>query len=361
VAEVTQASPTRLERYRDGDEEAVLALFRTVFGKARSLEHWRWQFKANPYGGPFVSMARRESDGLVVGSYSVMPVKLNLMGRSVLACQSVDTAVHPDHRGQRLFETTASDCYEWGASAGLKAVVGFPNASSYPGFMRTLGWRRIAFPDQHVLRLGIGAALARRTGIPVLPSLADAGYRLQRRIGLGSQRALLRRLAGEALTFRVHDRVPAAYEALWNACRSLEVLSVWKDTQYVGWRYDQNPDHRFTYFAMHRDSGDIAALAVGVDLGGVLTLCELMVEGRNVPVGRWLATEIGLRALSRGLRAVSFLGADQGLFRDVFEGFTHERSYANVFCGRAFDTQQLGELLPSAMNWTVTFGDGDFV
>jgi len=353
--------PWRLERYRDGDEEAVLALFRTVFGKARSPEHWRWQFKANPYGGPFVSMARREHDGLVVGSYSVMPVMLNLMGRSVPACQSVDTAVHPDHRGQRLFETTASDCYAWCASAGLKAVVGFPNSSSYPGFMRTLGWRRIVFPDQHLLRLGIGAALAKRTGIPLLPSIADAFYRLQRRIGLGSRRALVRRLAGAPLSFRVHDRVPVEYEALWNACRSLEVLSIWKDTKYFAWRYDANPDHRFRYFALHRSSGEIAALAVGVDLGGVLTLCELMVEGRNVPVGRWLTAEIALHALSHGMRAVSFLGADQGLFREVFDGFEREGSYTNVYCGRAFDSEPLAELLPHAANWTVTFGDGDFV
>jgi hypothetical protein len=356
--------PWRLERYRDGDEEAVLALFRTVFGKARSLEHWRWQFKANPYGGPFVSMARRESDRLVVGSYSVMPVQLNLMGRAVLACQSVDTAVHPEHRGQRLFETTASDCYAWCASAGLQGVIGFPNSSSYPGFMRTLGWKRIVFPDQHLLRLGIGAALARRTQIPVLPWIADAGYRLRRRIGLGSRRALLRRLAGASLAFRVHDRVPAGWEALWNACRSLEVLSVWKDAKYMAWRYDQNPDHRFTYFALHRAGGEVAAIAVGVELDGVLTLCELMVEGRDVPVGRWLATEIGLHALSRGLRGVSFLGADQGLFGEVFAGFAHERSYTNVFCGRAFgesDSGALAESLPHAANWTVTFGDGDFV
>ena len=361
MAEATPSMPWRLERYRDGDEEAVLTLFRTVFGKARSLEHWRWQFKANPYGGPFVSMARREHDGLVVGSYSVMPVMLNVMGRSQLACQSVDTAVHPDHRGQRLFETTASDCYAWCASAGLQAVVGFPNSSSYPGFMRTLGWRRIVFPDQYLLRLGIGAALASRTRIPLLPSLADAAYRSRRRIGWSSRRALLRRLAGGELSFRTHDRVPAKYEKLWDACRSLEVLSTWKDTKYFTWRYDQNPDHRFSYFTLERASGEIAALAVGVDLSGALTLCELMIEGRNAPVGRWLVAEIALHALSRGMRTVSFLGADQGLFSEVFEGFARERSYANVYCGRAFDSAVLSELLPQPGNWTVTFGDGDFV
>ena len=93
MPEARNVRPWRVERYREGDEQAVLDLFRTVFGHSRSLEHWRWQFKDNPYGGPFVSLARREDDGTVVGSYSVMPVMLNVMGTAVLGCQSVDTAV----------------------------------------------------------------------------------------------------------------------------------------------------------------------------------------------------------------------------------------------------------------------------
>src|SRR5439155_2421485 len=122
MPEARNVRPWRVERYREGDEQAVLDLFRTVFGHSRSLEHWRWQFKGNPYGGPFVSLARREDDG-TVGSYSVMPVMLNVMGTAVLGCQSVDTAVHPDHRGQRVFEQTASDCYAWCQSQGVQAVI----------------------------------------------------------------------------------------------------------------------------------------------------------------------------------------------------------------------------------------------
>lgn len=360
MPEPSAASAWRVERYRDGDELEVLGLFRTVFGKARSLEHWVWQFKSNPYGGPFASVARRASDGAVVGSYSVMPMMLNVMGRPVPACQSVDTAVHPDHRGQRMFEATASDCYAWCANEKLMAVIGFPNANSYPGFVRTLAWKRIVFPTQYVLRLSVNAALRKAAGLPMLPGIADAFYRGWRGARLDTRRAMLNRLGSRGLAFQMHDAVPNGYEALWNAWRSQEVLSVWKDAAYLSWRYDRNPDQRFTYFTLARGA-EMVALAVGVVIDDALVLCELMVKDRDVVAGRRLATEIALEALARGRKAVSFLGADQGFFAEALQGFERQTSFGNVFCGRSFDSGQLAELLPYAGNWTVTFGDGDFV
>lgn len=360
MAETGGTRPWRLERYRDGDEHAILDLFRTVFGKSRSPEHWRWQFKDNPYGGPFASLARRVDDGVVVGSYSVMPIKLNVMGRPVLACQSVDTAVHPDHRGQRVFEQTASDCYAWCESSGVQAVVGFPNANSYPGFMRTLDWRRIVFPLQHTMRLSIARELRVAFGIPVVPGVVDAFYGSGRQLALALRRAFAGPLPGGRAAFEVATSVPEGYDALWNAWRSQEVLSIWKDAEYMRWRYDRNPDRRFTYYTLARGS-EILAQAVGVEIDGAMMLCELLVGGRDLPVGRRLVLEITLLALARGMRSVGFLGSDGGFFAEILTGFARRRSHANVFCGRSFDAGVLRELLPLPGNWTLTFGDGDFV
>ncbi len=360
MAEPRAVEEWRLARYQPGDETAILELFQTVFGKSRSLEHWRWQFRDNPYGGPFVSLARRVRDGAVVGSYSVMPIQLNLVGRPVLACQSVDTAVHPDFRGQRIFEKTATDCYEWCAGSGLQAVVGFPNANSYPGFVRGLEWKRIVFPTQSMLRLSLALGLRRVLGVPALASLADLPYRLTVGTRLGARHALARRLAGPGVRFAGTDTVPAAYEAFWNAWRSQEYLSLWKDSKYLAWRYDRDPDQRFQHRWLERD-GAITAYAVATEIDGALVLCELMIGGRDVAMGRLLACELVAEARRRGLRAVSFLGHDAGITRDVLEGFEHTVSYTNVFGGRAFAGGTLAETLPHAGNWSVAFGDGDFV
>jgi len=360
VAEPKPAEEWRLERYEAGDEAGLLELFRTVFGKSRSLEHWTWQFQRNPYGGPYVTIARRARDRAVVGGYSVMPVMLNYLGRAVPACQSVDTAVHPDFRGQRIFEKTATDCYAWCAEAGLQAVVGFPNASSYPGFVRSLGWKRVVFPTAHALRLGYADVLRKMGPIGVLGAPFDVAYRLGMQLRLGGRIAALRGRAPAGNRFEVARSVPAGYEALWDRWKLQEVLSIWKDSKYFAWRYDQNPDHAFSYLYLARDGG-IPALAVGVVIDGALVLCELVVGDRDVATGRLLVAEICRYALGRGLSAVRFLGHDAGLFDDVLEGFERRRSYTDVFGGRVLAPGPIGEELPHADRWTVTFGDGDFV
>lgn len=351
--------PWTLDRYRPGDEQGILELFRTVFGKARSLEHWEWQFRRNPYGGPFAAVARRISDGAIVGSYSVMPVQLNLVGKPVLACQSVDTAVHPEFRGQRIFERTANECYEWCRSEGLQAVIGFPNASSYPGFVRNLAWRRIVFPIEYRLRLGLASAERRRIGGGPLALLGDAWLRGVGQIRRGS-RPSVPGGSGTASVFSVEATAPTDYDALWNEWKPQEVLSVWKDVAYLRWRYDEHPGEHFAHFTL-RESGKLRAHAVAFERDERLTLCEWTVAGRDVPLGRRFLSRVVGHAGRRGLAGVWFLGHDAGYFDEAFAGFERRRSFANVFGGRAFSQGTLEELVPHADNWTVTFGDGDFV
>lgn len=347
-----------VERYREGDERDLLELFTLVFNRPRTREHWNWQFRDNPHGGPFVTVARGPA-GQVAGAYSVTPISLNVMGRPVPGCQSVDTAVHPDWRNQRVFERTATECYAWCQEAGIQAVVGFPNARSYPGFMRTLDWRRVSFPRQYVLRLG-GDASLRRLGLGPLARPVGAVYRSAVSTRLRGRGFLHSRQIGSSLTFTVKDKVPDDYERLWSFVRSQEVLAVWKDADYLEWRYDRNPDHEFRYALLHRGN-DLLALAVLVDLDSTAMICEFMVAGRDVPVARLFLNHIAQRALRHGSERLEFIGHDIGFFEEAFDGFERRLSTGNVFCGRSFVGGKLGELLPLGDNWTVTFGDGDFV
>jgi GNAT superfamily N-acetyltransferase len=354
------ARPWRIERYRDGDETAVLALFTDVFRRPRTVAHWTWQMKRNPYGGPFVAMARRTGDGAIVGINGAMSMKLNLAGRPVLICQSVDTAVHPEHRGQGVFENTARECFEWARSQGAEAVIGFPNPTSYPGLVRSLGWDRVLFPTQYKMRLSVRAELAEALGSRAFAGLADALWSLFARAVVGLRHALLRRVAGPGVRYVESAAVPAGYEALWNAWRAQEMLSVWKDTEYLRWRYDDNPDHRFTYHHLER-GGEMVALAVTVEIDRATAVCEFLVRDRDASVGRLLASELCDHARKTGRTSVSFLGHDVGFFDDSFCDFDRRIAYSNVLCAQAFGEGRLAHLLPHADNWTITFGDGDFV
>jgi len=345
-------------RYRPGDEVDLLALFNREFGKQRSMEHWRWQFLRNPHAKPFIIVARTKRDDELVGSHISMPVGLKDQGRKVLAGHTLDLVVHRDYRRQGLFGITGRECFEWGAAEGMRALFAFPNEASYPGFVRTLGWHRILEPTAYSLRLGLASGNG-PGWLRLALRVADAPMRFVRLLQWRARRAAQRRRAPR-LVFETAPRVPPAHDRLWENHAALEGLSLWKDVTYMKWRYDENPDHDFEY-AYLRDGGEIAALAVIHRNSSRAMICELLAKNRDAAIGQLLVTEICLRELQRGEPRVAFLGHDQGFFRTCLEGFRGSIASENVFVGRGLEDERLERLVPHADNWSITYGDADFV
>lgn len=340
-------------RYQPGDERDLVALFNSEFGLHRSVEHWQWQFGENPFCEPIIVVARRRRDDLLVGSHTLMPVPLNIQGREALAGHTLDLVVHHDYRRQGIFETTARECFEWALTLGVRAVFAFPNSSSYPGFVRSLGWARITYPRVHSLRLG-----CRRSGSPA--SALDLPIRTARRLQFSSLAGWPGRSRGPSVEFSLESRVPAGHDDLWAACAPQEVLSLYKDARYFGWRYDRRPDVEFEYALLGGADG-IAGLAVLHRKQGVTTICELIIRDRNVPIGRRLVEEIVRLALSRGDDKVTFFGHDQGFYSDCLVHFTEWIAHENAVCGASLGDPLLAEILPLRANWSLTYGDADFV
>lgn len=124
-----------------GDHDAIRSLFREVFGYQRNPERDRWLAFDSP-DGPIVATIAEDA-GHIVGYYALLPTTLRLGGETVLGAQSLDTMTHPDYRGQGMFTRLAIATFDLAASRGIKALYGFPNAASYPGFVRKLNWHHV--------------------------------------------------------------------------------------------------------------------------------------------------------------------------------------------------------------------------
>jgi len=339
-------------RYQPGDEHDLLALFNRVFGKQRSLEHWRWQFERNPYAPPTIIVARRESDGLLAGSHVIMPIALNTGGTRVLAGHTLDLVVHEDFRRQGLFETTARECFAWCLERGLRAVIAFPNSQSYPGFVRSLKWSRILDPERWELRTGLrgllgGARLAR-----ALTWAPDMGWRQLTRARLGP---------GADWSVEWRRTVPEDHDTLWLECASELKLSLWKDKEYLTWRYDLNPDHEFEYVTLREDAR-LCAVAVVWREAGRCMICEWISRRAAGPrLGRALVREVCAGSLRRGDDRVSFVGHDDGYFASCLGGFRMRLAPESVLTGRGLEDGPLDALVRDGQNWTVTYGDADYV
>ena len=339
--------------FQPGDERDVLELFNREFHQDRSMAHWKWKFLENPYGGPFHVLARRRSDGKLCGNHIVMPFPLNQDGRKLIGCHSLDLVVDRDYRGQGIFEKTGGACMDRCRDAGVSAVVAFPNQSSYPGFVRTLGWRRITFLKRWTYPLN----RARKLRSPALVALASAPIDAMARIGVA---ALRRANPGAGLRFTLERQAPADYDLLWRALASLEVFSLWKDREYLQWRYASHPDQEYQ-FASLRDGDTLVAEAVIGLVGTTLWIAELFARDRSLEHARALVAQLLAQGLEWRAAEAAFLGHDSGWFGQALMGFAVRPAADVVYVGRALADEALTRRMELPGNWSITFGDADFV
>lgn len=350
-----------VDDFRDGDETTILELFNTGFGKERSLRLWRWRFAEGPDGGPLASVARRYDDQRVVGCYMAIPFRLSVAGESVPAAQIVDLVVHPDYRKQGMFEQMAKHSYESFATRGFRVELAFPNpgAQSYPGFIRTLSWTRIAELRRFTRRLDLLRPLEQVLRLALLARLAHALLQPLRRAQLAqAHRRTVAATAG--LEFRVSTRLPAAYDALWESCRDVGTVQFWKDRAYLEWRYEHHPEERFEYLCLMRGE-TLAALAVTHARDGIANVCELLVPGGDPQLSRRLLEEAALLAMNRGHRSLQFFAQPGQFPADRVEGFAPAREVDNVLVGRAIGDTTVTVALAHPAGWFLSYGDPDFV
>ena len=342
--------------YRAGDEREILVLFREAFDRERTLAHWQWQFGANPFAPPQAVLSRDKRTQKLNGQYTVMPMPLNLMGRRVLGAQSLDTMVHPEARKFGIFEDSAKECFRRLKAGGFSLVYGFPNRQSFPGFVRKLRWSRISYLTSYVYKLSVHSTLKKVFKIGVLAAGLDGFYRLKTGFVMGFRRFWLRRYY-PSHRFIIDIQVPKGYQSLWDAVRSFEILSVWKDAAYFEWRYDRNPTHAFRYFTLQGRGVD--ALAVAVTQHGEMTLLEFIVRDSSVLMAKLLLSEIILQAQAEGCHRVNFSGAGLDFFDSAFSSFGRAVDFSHVFCLLNFGGE-IGELASLRRdNWTITQGDCD--
>jgi GNAT acetyltransferase-like protein len=349
-----------LREYKENDENEIVSLYNSTFRRSRSLTHWNWKFKDNPYSKKIIaSLACAETTNKIIGHNTVIPVRLNFMGNPISSGQFSDIMVHPDYRDQKIFTKNGENCFTLCVKDKIDAVYVFPNRKSYPGFMRYLNGKRIAYFRRYFKRLkfSTGNGLWNK---PVM-SLVNMFYITYLSSSLFIEKALIFKLKNlsRQIVFHKSNRLPAGYEKLWHDIKSYEVLSVWKDTEYLEWRYENNPDNKFEFISLEEE-GKILALAVVYIRSKEAVICEFFVKRKDLWMGRLFLIEIQQLYMKRKTQYLSFTGYDNGFFDQVFKSFDDHTLFRYVLCGRVFDPKsKLNDYFPYPFNWTFTYGDID--
>ena len=125
----------------DDDLPAVLALLRQCLGwgdDARYEDLFAWKHRDNPFGASpaWVALDRER----IVGLRILMRWDFERAGRVVRAVRAVDTATHPDARGQGVFTRLTRHALDDPRLESTGFVFNTPNDQSRPGYLK-MGWK----------------------------------------------------------------------------------------------------------------------------------------------------------------------------------------------------------------------------
>lgn len=231
-------------RYTPEWRASLVAMLARVGTTQLSDDEFTWWFDRNPGGEGIVSLAVDEGD--VVGVAAMSFFKTHLDGVETRLAIPVNVATDARYRGQGVFSTLEQRNEEAAAAAGSPLTVTFPNANSYPIFVRRLGW--IDLP-----RLRLWARPLRAGGV-VRYALGREGARG----GMRTASALERTVHG--LVVRPIERFGDDLDALGARAASGYGSHFSRDADYFNWRYLDSPrDYRC--FGAYRN-GELAGVAV---------------------------------------------------------------------------------------------------
>ena len=368
TTETREGRSYTFRRYERGDERDFLDLFEVTWGERRSEEWFRWRFEENPYLD-HVPMFVAEADGEVVGVRPYFAFRMRVGTEPALALLTVDTMVHPDHRGRGLFTTMTQQSLDHYADTDVAFVFNQPNAASRPGF-ESLGFRRVD-PNTTYHRVQRPSAFVDERGSTVLGRGAD-------RLASGITRlAPGERWDTDDVSVRRTEGVAVDDLARLSRRSTFPGVTADRDEAFYGWRFASPEWRRATYVAS----------ADGEALVGVLARTRTTEEDVTVTQIADLAPMSGCDDWRRGIAACTERVVDDASDADVVsaparafpvdvaEGFgflrddrlpLSARSDADsVLCVRPLDDEAAaswtlnGVSLCDPRNWALSFAEQD--
>lgn len=229
--------------------EAVIIRIGDIFknnDNTKNTAHLRWQYLDLPTKKSYCAFAV-DAKGVDAANYNLFVVKAKINGiKNQLICQSLDTLTDKDHRGKGLFIKLAHEIYEDCDKSGIKAVYGFPNSNSAPGFFKKLGWTSYGHPPFifYLNNLLFPLSFLTNKKFFYLKNIFFSMYLFIRKIVIKS---------------RSYELINSAdfnkdYDDLWGKFSTNISSCVWRDSEYMKWRYSKKPNKNYKYFSVYNNN-----------------------------------------------------------------------------------------------------------
>ena len=320
--------------YQPGDEHAILACFKTVFGVDRSLDHWNWKFRDCPFG--IHCYLGKTETGQVVSQFTGIPTPYKVGSDTFVFSQIIDSMVDPAFRkGLKkpgLFASTVYDFVDrYGHEHEEAIMYGLPNPQAFRIGRRLLGYSFLH--DIITLYRPASELEARPLSAP------------------------------EGITVETVDRFGAVADTLWAAVEPSLDVGLVKTAEYLDWRYAACPDVEYARLVARDTDGRPRGLAVarGEFIGTQdAVLCDWLVPADDLDAARALLAAVEAEARRIQASGLQTLFAGYAPEFALFESWGYERRESQfIQVARSYTPRVPLDRLEA--RWIYTLGDYDLV
>jgi len=246
TAESRAPKTVEIHRRSEADREPLESMYAEVFGPEaaeRNRARFRWQYEENPHcppEGPEIWVARE--DGVVLGQYATMPVRLLVKGRILRGSWGMDVMVRPNLQrkgiGSRLF-------LYWDQQVEASLGLGL-SLQSYTLF-RKLRWEDVGPVPCYSKVLDPKALLSRR-----LPRALATLVAPLLRVGLWLAFPTRPTRGSSVSVAPLEGEFGPEYDVLWEKASPKFDFVAERKQHYLQWKYRKPPHVRYDVFEARR-------------------------------------------------------------------------------------------------------------
>jgi|APCry1669192700_1035426.scaffolds.fasta_scaffold03290_2 Acetyltransferase (GNAT) domain len=210
-------------------------LFLNSYGRPIAKEYLEWRYFDNEKEELLLAIEHHKNK--LVASYSAFPVDLILNQVVFKTAMSMTTMTHTEWRGKGLFQKLALELYESMQNClGVRAIWGFPNASSHATFGSKLLW----------------------SDIYEIPTLT-----------LNLSSVDIKNISQSKQVIRDDD-----FSLVYPNLSRDGLIRVNRTKEYLLWRYKKNPSNEYQNFVLSQE-GQVTSYVVLKTYGGDIDLVDI--------------------------------------------------------------------------------------
>jgi hypothetical protein len=352
--------------YKQSDVSHILKLRGLVLSGEKNKYWWLWQHRLNPAGDAIVIVAELKENGKpkIVGHSCYLPYRVKVHEEFCCAVTEIDTMVHPDYRGHRIYSRIRGEEDRIARLRNYHFNLAFPNEKMLP------------VNKKHGVQ-----PLFKKTPLWVKPiNIKNMTSRYLGELNIFNQLLtavgkVLIKITNQSGVHRINtqvnkiDKIDERFDNLWRQAYSLHKIIVVRDRAYLNWRYIAKPDADYTIYISEQDN----------QLLGYIVLRTIM--DNSIKIG-WIAdiltnsreTTASTDLISRAIQHFTSAGVD--LILCVMPpkaylipslrrfGFLYASRWQNnkdcVNC-RSITSKFSETLLHKSEDWFLTRGDSDLI